>query len=707
MKGSPVANPAVSPMLAGAISGVQSWSTFWVVESLFLAAVHWVNPPADEFRLPDPRFADLALAVYVALGAVSGGLIAILVKCVAPGRGPAPIRLAGPVSLGMIFLLHTHAFGGWRVQVLIAGLLAGIFLASLRGKFLPRALAPATGAWFISFAVLIYPFAVSEFQGRTAGRWVGALGILLAFLMCYAIERVAAVLRTDKSSALGYLVLGAAVAATVIGYHASAQQRIIRSGAYEAAPGSASGDPNVILITLDTVRADHLSLYGYTRDTTPYLRQFAREATVYTRAIAASDMTLASHASIFTGLYASQHGAHWELGRGKDGVSIGPEFGLRLPPNSRTLAGILAAKGYRTMGIAANVPYLQHAFHVDQGFQYFSLPVPRLFLDTSCQFCLRTDFAHALEKFFGVKQTELLYVRAGEVNREAFQLLDQQSANRRPFLLFLNYMDAHQPYFPPSPYDVKYPGKDFTMTAERYWPIEFQALSGSRPYTLQDRERDESQYDGAIAYLDANLGELFTRMKQVGLYDNSMIIVTSDHGQSFGEKGLVGHGSSVYQEQVHVPLVIKYPGESRAGVQNRLVSHVDLLPTILGALGDRAGKLPGHNLLAPESPQAAAFSESFPCDLLVSLSSRFRRIERATFIGDFKLITATNGVHEFYDLATDPHEEHNVYDERPSDAEVLEAGLRQWASTMPVVRPQPATLDGQAIKVLKSLGYLQ
>ncbi len=678
-----------------------------MVESLCLAAVHTFHSPADEFRLPDPRFADLALAVYVVLGAVSGGLIAFLVNRMAPGRGPAPIRMAGPVSLGMGFLLHMHAFGGWRVQVLIAALLAGIFLASLRGKLLPQALAPFANAWFISFAVLIYPFAVLEFQGRAKGRWVGALGILLVFLICYAIARVATVLRTGKSATLGYLALGATVAATVIGYHASTQQRIIRSGVYEAPWGSGGGRPNVILITLDTVRADHLSLYGYARDTSPHLQQFAREATVYTRAIAASDMTLASHASIFTGLYASQHGAHWEMGRGKDGVSIGPEFGLRLPPSSRTLAGILAGKGYRTMGIAANVPYLQHAFHVDQGFQYFSLPVPRLVLDTSCPFCLRTDFAHALTKFFGVRQTELLYVRAGEVNREAFRLLDQQKANHRPFLLFLNYMDAHQPYFPPSPYDVKYPGKDSTMTAERYWPIEFQALSGSRPYSVQDRERDESQYDGGIAYIDANLDELFTRMKQLGLYDNSMIIITSDHGQSFGEKGLVGHGSSVYQEQVHVPLVIKYPGETRADVQNRLVSHVDLLPTVLGVLGYQAGKLPGRNLRAPDDPQAAAFSESFPCDLLVSLSSRFRRIERATFIGDFKLITATNGVHELYDLATDPHEEHNVYNERPSDAEVLEAGLRQWASTMPLVRPQPATLDRQAIKVLKSLGYLQ
>jgi choline-sulfatase len=183
--------------------------------------------------------------------------------------------------------------------------------------------------------------------------------------------------------------------------------------------------------------------------------------------------------------------------------------------------------------------------------------------------------------------------------------------------------------------------------------------------------------------------------------------VTSDHGQSFGEKGLVGHGSSVYQEQVHVPLIIKYPGVAHAEVGNRLVSHVDLLPTILASLGYETGSLPGHSLLAPQPTQAIIFSESFPCDLLVSLSERFRRIERAIFTDDFKLITATNGTRQFYDLSADPHEEHNVYAERLPVASTLEADLHHWVSTMPVIRPQPALLDRRAMEALKSLGYLQ
>jgi arylsulfatase A-like enzyme len=707
MSRSQTAQSPVSPALAGAISGLKAWTTYWLVESLFFAVLRTLHPRADEFRLPDPRFPDLALAVYMMAGAVAGALIAVCARLLRPDRALASIRLAGPVSLGMMFLLHVRAVGGWRVQVLIAVLLAGIFFASLYGKLLLRTLAPVTNVWFIAFALLTYPFAVAEFQGRAMGRWMGALGVLVVFLICYAGQRLAARLPVVWPAHSGSLLLCTAVVATVIGNHAASEQRAILSDTQVPAPTSGNHRKNVILITLDTVRADHLSLYGYARDTSPHLQQFARAATVYTRAIAASDMTLASHASIFTGLYPSQHGAHWELGREKDGVAIGPEFGLCLAANSRTLARILTSKGYRTMGIAANVPYMQHAFHLDQGFQYFSLPVPQIFLDQSCPFCLRADLAHVLGRFFAVKLSDLLYVRAEQVNREAFRLLDREKADSRPFFLFLNYMDAHEPYFPPAPYDVKYAGKDATMTVERYWPIEFQALSGARPYTDQDRRRDESQYDGAIAYIDAELGALFARLEKLGLYDNSIIVVTSDHGQSFGEKGLVGHGSSVYQEQVHVPLIIKYPGETHAEVEDALVSHVDLLPTILESMGYGTGFLPGHSLVTPQRAQATIFSESFPCDLLVSLSERFRRIERAAFLGDFKLITSTAGTHQFYDLAVDPHEERNISDERLPAASALEAGLHNWESTIPVARPQPASLDRRAMESLKSLGYLQ
>lgn len=693
---------------AGALSGLKAWTAYWVIESIFSGLLHWLRPSGEEFRMQDPRFAILALGAYVIAGAVGGALIALCTAWLLPGRAAKAIPFAGPLSLALAFVLHIRTVGGWRVQIFVAVLLAGALVASLYEAVPERVLAPAANVWCVGFALLVYPFAVDRYQGHASGRWLGAVGVLLAFLLSFAAGRWTRRQSARMRSRLGDWVLCSAVIITGLGYYFTSRQQPILSGVAEPAAGRAQGHPSVILITLDTVRADHLSLYGYNRDTSPHLKEFARDATVFTHAIAASDMTLASHASIFTGLYASQHGAHWALPSGQDGVAIGPEFALRLAENCPTLAKILASHGYRTMAIAANVPYLQTAFQLDQGFQYYSLPLPRVFLDQICPFCLRTDLARLVGEVFPSARFDLLYVRAGSVNREAFRLLNRQKPGGQPFFLFLNYMDAHQPYFPPAPYDTRYPGKDPSMTIERYWPIEFQALSGARPYTDLDRRRDESQYDGAIAYLDASLGALFTKLKQRGLYQDCLIVVTSDHGQSFGEKGLVGHGSSVYQEQVDVPLIIKYPGKGSAGVRNELVSHVDLAPTILQSLGYAStGWLAGHSLQTVQNDPVKVFSESFPCGLLVSLSSRFRRLERAAFSEQFKIITATNGVREFYDLSSDPHEERNLYGAHTPAARMLEAALAQWVSGLPANQSRPAQLDPRSLRLMKSLGYLQ
>jgi arylsulfatase A-like enzyme len=138
------------------------------------------------------------------------------------------------------------------------------------------------------------------------------------------------------------------------------------------------------------------------------------------------------------------------------------------------------------------------------------------------------------------------------------------------------------------------------------------------------------------------------------------------------------------------------------------VSHVDLFPTILDVLGEKIPtSLPGHSLRAPAANTETVFSESFPCDMLVSLNPRFRRVERAAFSGPFKLILATNGKREFYDLSQDPHEEHNLYSQNLPAASRLEHELRQWISRLPAERSRPAVMDKSGVDRLKSLGYVQ
>jgi arylsulfatase A-like enzyme len=600
---------------------------------------------------------------------------------------------------------------GLQPQLPMSIVLAAVTILSMREDIWVDDLKPFLNAGTVSFAFLTYPFVMLAYRYTLTLRIQQILGVaatLFVFLVSYAAYHLVPQLRRRYRSAWRSAACWTALTAVLLAFSFEVKQQPLLNNLPPAAAVSSGRHANLVLITMDTVRADHLSAYGYSRDTTPNLQQLAKQATLFTNTIAAGDMTLSSHASIFTGMYASQHGAHLVLGPGKNRVAVGEEYGLRLPDESRTLAEILWDRGYRTMAVAANTAFLQRAFHLDQGFQYYSQPNPMLFLARTEPFCLRTDLSLMLAHYLPPSMSQRGYRTAANVNLEAFKLLRQAKAGQKPFFLFLNYMDAHQPYFPLPPYDVKYPGIDRTLTYDQYFAIEFGALSKKRPYTDADRRRDESQYDGGIAYLDACLGDLFQQLRELGLYDNTMLVVTSDHGQSFGEKMLVGHGTSVYQEQVHVPLIIKYPGIRQAKVVDDLASHIDILPTVLDALGYPVPKnLPGRNLgKAPASP-ATVISESFPCDFFARLSPRFRRTERAEFRGPFKFITSTNGEHALYDLSKDPREERNLDSQNPQMANGLDADLNHWLTTLPPVQTRPAVLDKPTVEGFRWLGYLQ
>jgi arylsulfatase A-like enzyme len=708
----PVTSAAIrgrSLAFGGAANGLRAFLTYWAVECLFLSVLPWLQTPAYEYQQLHPWFVLLTLGVYAITGTILGGVLA-------PGiarfwtKEPRALQMVGPLALVVVFIPHAAAMG-LQSQLPMSIVLAAVTILSMREGIWMDDLKPILNAWTVSFAFLTYPFFMTAYRYTHTLRVRQILGVavtLFVFLVSYAAYYLIPKSRRWNLSARRSVACWVAITAALLGFSFGVKQKPLLNDLPPAAAASSGGHPNLILITLDTVRADHLSAYGYSRDTSPNLQRLAQEATVFTNAVAAGDMTLSSHASIFTGMYASQHGAHTVLGRGKDRVAVGEEFGLRLPDESRTLAEILWDRGYQTMAVAANTTFLQHAFHLDQGFQYYSQPNPMLFLARTDPFYLRTGLARVLAHRLPLTMSQRGYRTAANVNFEAFELLQRVKAGQKPFFLFLNYMDAHQPYFPAPPYDVKYPGRDRTLTYNQYFAIEFGALSGKRPYTDADRRRDESQYDGGIAYLDACLGDLFQQLRDLGLYDNTMLVVTSDHGQSFGEKMLVGHGTSVYQEQVHVPLIIKYPRLREAKVVDDLVSHVDILPTVLTALGYPVPKtLSGRNLGDVPKAPVTVISESFPCDLFTHLSPRFRRTERAVFRGPFKVITSTNGEHALYDLSKDPKEERNLDSQNPQMASGLDADLQHWISTLPAVQTRPAVLDKRTVEGFRSLGYLQ
>jgi arylsulfatase A-like enzyme len=462
--------------------------------------------------------------------------------------------------------------------------------------------------------------------------------------------------------------------------------------------------PNVVLIVMDTVRADHMSLYGYQRDTTPNLKELSNEATLYTRAIASGDMTLSTHASMFTGLYVSHHQAHNILPQYPNGRPLAEDFS--------TLAEILSAEGYSTIGVVANISFLAHTFRLDQGFLYYDYRSRIPFLGKTDPFYLRQGIRNVLTPHASLLTSHVKARRANEINKEAFFLLEKAKEDKRPFLLFINYMDAHWPYVPPPPYDSLYPGKQkiFNTISHRE-KMNPEVLKLKRKPTDEERRHFISQYDGSIAYVDFHIAKLLERLKKLDLYQNSLIIITSDHGEAFGDRYLIGHGRSVYQDQVHIPLLIKYPNFNLGHTVNSFVSVVDFMPTILDVLEYPVPKNTQGVSLSDIDPTAirCVISESFPNATLFNMHPRFQRIERAIFSGSLKLVSSTAGKRELYDLAKDPAEMVNLY--TTIDSTVvgqLEASLNQWVAKL--VMPRGATsveLDGDTLDSLRALGYIQ
>jgi len=463
-------------------------------------------------------------------------------------------------------------------------------------------------------------------------------------------------------------------------------------------PGGNGAAPNVLLIVMDTVRADHLAVYGYPRDTTPHLKELAADSAVYTQAISASDFTLTSHATLFTGMYASWHGAHCQ----PPDATYGRALSLEIP----TLAGILSTKGYRTLGVAANL-YLRSDFGLQRGFQTFQIPRPVPVLSTESKYLLRDGMRRILSWFIDTSQFDRQYSRGDEINRTFFDVPKRADISSAPFFAFLNYMDAHFPYIPPSPFDRRFPGKNDRLGQDDLEAIQDQVHHGASLPAVYG-SHSLSQYDGGIAYIDSQIGELVEWLKEQKLYDSTTIIVTSDHGEAFGEKRLFLHANSTYQNLIHVALLVKFPHSAHRGVVNEPVSLTDVAPTILSMLGYPVpSTAQGRNLLEATSAQPRTiFAESFPCPVFHPPECPQGCLIRTVVSWPDKFITSSSGRYETYDLLKDPGESQNLFGSLNPVAKKLRTELAAWIKTMPAQSKQELTLDPEALQRLKSLGYI-
>ena len=461
---------------------------------------------------------------------------------------------------------------------------------------------------------------------------------------------------------------------------------------------------NIILVVMDTTRRDHLSCYGYERKTTPNLDELVKESLLFTNAYSPSPWTLPSHASIMTSLYPSSHGSHYNVNS-----SSTPAVST-LDDSNITLAEILSQNEYKTAGVVG-ATFCHSFFGLAQGFDYYNDDFGMIDHDLNHYSVFRiVTLLFPLNKFL-IHHSYHGIRRASELNKIVFPWLKKN--NRHPFFLFINYFDAHWPYSPPPPYDTLYKGKNQQLIIDNYgsdWNLYAAVINKNHDLTDKERAHLLSQYDGEIAYLDNHIGELLEELKSLNLYDESMIIITSDHGESFGEHNLMDHGRALYEELLHIPLIIKYPlSQKITGTFRSPVSLLDIMPTILSTVAISLPKNFQGKVVTKAHAHRKVFAEHYRDKLWIEkLGSRFDRDLLAVYSGDFKYIWASNEKHELYNVKEDPQESHNLIHEMHEIIADMEKELQSRLIPFKSSRSinEPPQVDSTIREKLRALGYL-
>ncbi len=548
---------------------------------------------------------------------------------------------------GRLYLVTRHFV--WVVPILDAAIFAVLGLAcAAAARIWPRS---AWASTRLLIALAILPALMIAGPGVLAEAWM-LLALGIAFQVAPWLEREPSTWRRRGRRAWPVLPLViAAAGGWVVGSDRLAEWR------ESWRPIPTPRPPNVLLVVLDTVRADRLSLYGYTRPTSPTLVELSRRGIRFDQARSSAPWTLASHATILTGQWPHDVNARWL-------TSIQGGF--------PTLAGFLGGLGYTTAGFVANTIYCSYDSGLARDFGHYEDHVFRdsATLRASRLFEMGVNLVGWVAPGWTIRQLQVGDRKdASIINRELLGWLDRRSEPDRPFFAFLNYVDAHAPYV--LPMGVSYQFGDGPRTEGEY----FFLLDG---WIHTDREKlpppaltmARNAYDDCLAYLDAQLGKLFDELKRRGELDRTLIVVVADHGEGLGEHGLYDHGESLYQTEIHVPLVIVPPGgRTSPSVVREVVSLRDLPATIaeLAAPGARS-PFPGRSLSRTWAPQPTApgpnaspvfseLTEPNPIDPNQGRAPVRRGPLTAIAQGDYVLIrNAGDGREELYNERDDPHE---------------------------------------------------
>ncbi|MCK6540215.1 MAG: sulfatase-like hydrolase/transferase [Anaerolineales bacterium] len=545
----------------------------------------------------------------------------------------------------------TYLGSGWEVLWvapifdLLLFLAAGLFLA-LIAQFLPQMWAKRLSLFAFSFLL-----AFSWLGIYLSGRLSPAATLILAAGIGYQLslslyEREKRFVPFVKRSAKGFGILTLALLVVIQGGYWIGEQIAVRN-----LPQAKESAPNVLFIVIDTLRADHLSLHGYDRVTDPNLVRIASGGVMFENAYATSSWTLTAHASLFTGRWPYEHKA--------DG-------GRDLDDTYPTIAEALTARGYRTGGFIGNFETVPRRWGFARGFLHYEdyyQTLPQLAVSS---FYGRFLEYYALHKVFGM-EFSIDRLWAPTVNRSALDWIDQDT--ERPFFAFINYYDVHAPYISPERArfsEFENPGglvnTDWT-TADIY-----------NPKTPEQVQGEIDAYDGGIYYNDQQIQILLDEMEKRGVLENTIVIITSDHGELFGEHGLWEHHNSLYRPVIYVPLIVWQPGSVPQNVRiDTPVSNAAIPATILDMLGEPAQDLfPGPSLAELwRDPSSAA---RFPDPIAEMAESPWVNPNHLSIKGDMVTVISSdwqyiehefNGV-ELYNLKDDPEQLNNLAVEQPT-----------------------------------------
>ena len=571
--------------------------------------------------------------------------------------------LTGLVEGAGLFFLRQAEWLNWRLYNrafwvetlwiapfvdLVLFLLAGLFL-SLLGLILPKAVTKRI-AWFSLIFLMIFDWVFIILFGRIS------LLPLLVLVVGVSVQLVYYAVRFDTKwtnfirRALPWLAGIALAVFVAIQGGGWLRERQATSNL----PEPSADAPNVIVIVVDTLRADHLSAYGYERDTSPFIDSLAQDGVKFNAAISPSSWTQPSHASMLTGRYTYEHQAETKP----------------LDDRFTTIGEALQSQGYRTGAFSANTLFFSRRQGFGRGFLRFE-DNNQSILDNF----LNSSLYGFIFDYYGLRKAlnyEGVPTRkyAEDVNRSVMNWVKKDID--KPFFVFINYFDVHDPYLPPEPYRSKYasvenPGGLINGYVDRYHP----------ELTPEQLQSETDAYDGAISYVDDQIKALFNELEQRGKLDNTIVIITSDHGESLGEHGLLQHSASLYLQEIHVPLIVWGPGLPAGKQIDMPISTTGLPSTILSLIDAKNDPFPGPSLAK------LIFSDDVPANWPDPISevAQFSGAaeQNPTTYGEMKSVVGNEMqfiVHEkfgdeLYDWRVDPEETNSLADD-PSLITVLD-----------------------------------